>query len=65
MMTHSGIQFETFVGVDLHKCMVTLAAVDANGKRIDVLKISTKSTGKIERWLAALPGRVQMAVVTT
>jgi len=61
-MTHSGPQFETFVGVDLHKCTVTLAAVDAAGERIGVLKISTKSTGKIERWLKAQPGRVRMAV---
>jgi transposase len=53
--------FESFVGVDLHKCTVTLTAVDAAGE-IKRLKISTKSTGKIEAWLAALPGPVWMAV---
>jgi len=61
-MSHSSTQFETFVGVDLHKCTVTLVAVDATGKLLARLKISTKSTGKIDDWLAALPGRVRMAV---
>lgn len=53
--------FQSFVGVDLHKCTVTLTAVDAAGE-IQRLKISTKSTGKIEAWLRALPGPVWMAV---
>ena len=53
--------FQSFVGVDLHKCTVTLTAVDAAGE-IRRLKISTKSTGKIEEWLRALPGPVWMAV---
>jgi hypothetical protein len=53
--------FQSFVGVDLHKCTVTLTAVDAAGESIR-LKISTKSTGKIEAWLRALPGPVWMAV---
>ncbi|MCG8585283.1 MAG: IS110 family transposase [Pirellulales bacterium] len=61
-MTKSETRFETFVGVDLHKCTVTLAAVDAMGETLAVLKISTKSTTKIENWLRALPGQVQMAV---
>jgi transposase len=49
------------VGVDLHKCTVTLTAVDAAGE-IKRLKISTKSTGKIDEWLRGLPGSVWMAV---
>ena len=53
--------FQSFVGVDLHKCTVTLTAVDAAGE-INRLKISTKSTGKIEAWLRALPGPVHLAV---
>ena len=53
--------FRSFVGVDLHKCTVTLTAVDAGGE-IQRLKISTKSTGKIEEWLAALRGPVHLAV---
>jgi hypothetical protein len=52
---------QSFVGVDLHKCTVTLTAVDVGGE-IQRLKISTKSTGKIEAWLRALPGPVWMAV---
>ena len=53
--------FQSFVGVDLHKCTVTLTAVDAAGE-IKRLKISTKSTGKIDEWLRALTGPVWMAV---
>ena len=53
--------FQSFVGVDLHKCTVTLTAVDAGGE-IKRLKISTKSTGKIEEWLRGLPGPAWMAV---
>lgn len=55
------IAFQSFVGVDLHKCTVTLTAVDAAGE-ITRLKISTKSTGKIEAWLRELPGPAWMAV---
>ena len=54
--------FQTFVGVDLHKCTVTLTAVDAAGEKISRLKISTKSTGKIEEWLLDLPRNSWMAV---
>jgi transposase len=54
-------KFQSFVGVDLHKCTVTLTAVDATGE-IQRLKISTKSTGKIEEWLRTLAGPVWMAV---
>jgi hypothetical protein len=53
--------FQSFVGVDLHKCTVTLTAVDVAGE-ITRLKISTKSTGKIDAWLRALSGPVWMAV---
>lgn len=53
--------FQSLVGVDLHKCTVTLTAVDAAGE-IKRLKISTKSTGKIEERLRALRGPVWMAV---
>ena len=53
--------FQSFIGVDLHKCTVTLTAVDAGGE-ISRLKISTKSVGKIEDWLLALPRSTHMAV---
>ena len=43
---------QSFVGVDLHKCTVTLAAVNSEGEKIALLTISTKSVGKIEEWLA-------------
>jgi len=53
--------FKSFVGVDLHKCTVTLTSVDTGGE-ITRLKISTKSTGKIDAWLRALSGPTWMAV---
>ena len=54
--------FQSFVGVDLHPCTVTLAAVDPLGEKIAQLKISTKSVGKIEDWLTALPRPLYLAV---
>ena len=53
---------QSFRGVDLHKYTVSLAAVDAYGVEIAHLKISTKSVGKIEDWLLALPRSSHMAV---
>lgn len=53
---------QSFIGVDLHKCTVTLTAVEASGEKIARLKISTKSVGKIEDWLLALPRSSHMAV---
>ena len=60
-MSETTVAFQSFVGVDLHKCTVTLGVVQANGQS-SRLKISTKSTGKIEDWLRKLPGPVWMAV---
>jgi len=54
--------FQSFVGVDLHKCTVTLKAVDAAGAAAGHLTISTKSVEKIEAWLRALPRPVWLAV---
>jgi len=53
---------QSFMGVDLHQCTVTLAAVDPLGEKIAQLKISTKSVGKIEDWLSALPRPSHLAV---
>lgn len=56
--------FRSFVGVDLHKCTVTLFAVDPRGDKLGRLKISTKSVDKIDRWLAELPKPCWLAVET-
>lgn len=56
--------FKSFVGVDLHKCTVTLFAVDPSGQKIDKLKISTKSVEKIDDWLKQLPRPCWVAVET-
>ena len=53
---------QTFIGVDLHKCTVSLAAVNAAGIEVARLKISTKSTSKIEDWLLTLPRSTHLAV---
>lgn len=60
-MSETIVAHKSFVGVDLHKCTVTLVAVGSDGE-ITKLKISTKSTGKIDAWLRALPGPTWMAV---
>ena len=54
--------FVTFIGVDLHKCTVTLRAVRQDGELIGHLKISTKSVERIEQWINDLPGPKWMAV---
>jgi len=55
-MPHAHTSFQSFVGVDLHKCTVSLAAVDAAGTVIARLKTSTKCVEKIDAFLAELPG---------
>jgi transposase len=61
-MSTSTAGFQTFVGVDLHKCSVTLKAVTAVGEECGHLKISTKSVEKIEHWLRDLPRPLSLAV---
>jgi len=53
--------FNSFVGVDLHKCSVTLGALMPGGEFDEVTR-NTKCVGLIERWLQALPKPVWMAV---
>ena len=61
-MSESIVAYRSFVGVDLHKDTVTLAAVDPRGEALARLKIHTKSVGKIEAWLHALPRPSTLAV---
>jgi len=55
-------QFNSFIGVDLHKCVVTLAAVDPNGETISIFETPTKCINKIHDWIDALPKPTHMAV---
>ena len=59
-LTHEDSQ--TFVGVDLHKTMVTLTAVDPAGEFVARLTTSTKAGDKIHNWLNELPRPIHMAV---
>lgn len=52
----------SFVGVDLHKCTVSLAAVDPTGQVRARLKTSTKCVQKIDAFLAELPAPIHLAV---
>jgi len=61
-MPDSPASFQSFVGVDLHKCTVSLAAVDPAGKLLARLTIATKCTDRIASFLAPLPKPVHMAV---
>lgn len=63
-MDDTSIRFKTFIGVDLHKCTVTLAAVDDRGELVSRLKTDTKCVQQIEAWLRELPGPTHMAVET-
>jgi len=54
--------FVSFIGVDLHKCSVTLRAVRADGKLLGHLTYNTKCIEHIEKWIAELSGPKGMAV---
>jgi transposase len=56
------VPFLSFVGVDLHKCTVTLRAVNPAGQPIAGLTCDTKCVERIERWLLALPRPSHLAV---
>jgi transposase len=56
------VRFASFVGVDLHKCTVTLRAVNKDGKLFDSLTVDTKCVNKIQDWINALPRPRWMAV---
>jgi len=61
-MSKSSVAYRSFVGVDLHKTVVSLVAVDARGEQIARLTIATKCVDKITGWLRSLPDPVWMAV---
>jgi len=54
--------FASFVGVDLHKCSVTLKAVAPDGQLIASLTSDTKCVERIQAWIEALPQPCWMAV---
>ena len=58
----TGIDFASFIGVDLHKTTVTLRAVDSNENIVSSLTIDTKCVNKIEDWINDLPRPRWMAV---
>lgn len=59
-LTHE--DFQTFVGVDLHKTTVTLTGVDSMGEFVARLTTSTKAGDKIQDWLDKLPRPIHLAV---
>jgi transposase len=61
-MSDVSVSYAAFVGVDLHKCTVSLCAVDPQGKTIAALTCDTKCVERIEQWLAALPRPSRLAV---
>jgi len=56
------VSFASSAGVDLHKCTVSLDAVDPLGKSIARLTCSTKCVEKIDAFLAVLPRPSHLAV---
>ncbi len=62
IMSHESPAFQSFAGTDLHKCSVTLAAVDPSGKPISRLTVDTKCVQRIDAFLDALPKPVHLAV---
>ena len=60
----TGIDFASFIGVDLHKTTVTLRAVDSSESILGSLTIDTKCVNKIEDWINDLPRPRWLAVET-
>jgi len=54
--------YATFIGVDLHKCSVTLRAVRADGQLLGHLTCKTKRIERIAEWITNLPGPKWLAV---
>jgi len=63
-MSDVSVSYAAFVGVDLHKCTVSLCAVDPLGNPIASLTCDTKCVDRIEQWLLALPRPSRLAVET-
>ena len=61
-MSDVPVAYAAFVGVDLHKCTVSLRAVDPLGNSIASLTCDTKCVDRIEQWLVALPRPSRLAV---
>jgi transposase len=61
-MSDSTASFASFIGVDLHKCTVTLRAVNPAGEPISALTCDTKCIDRIANWLTALPRPSHLAV---
>ena len=61
-MSETIVAYQSFIGVDLHKNTVTLAAVRPDGSLIDRVKIPTKCRDRIATWLLTRPRPSHMAV---
>lgn len=64
VVDHRPSRFASFVGVDLHKCSVTLVAVNPAGEETAALTAPTKCVQRIADWLKAQPRPCHMAVET-
>lgn len=54
--------FVPFIGVDLHKCTVTLRAVRADGELLGPLECDRKCIERIAEWIKSRPGPKSLAV---
>jgi transposase len=61
-MSETSVVYQSFIGVDLHKNTVTLAAVKPDGTLIDRVKIPTKCRDRIASWLLSRPRPSHLAV---
>jgi transposase len=61
-MSDVPVSYAAFAGVDLHKCTVSLHAVDPSGKTIASLTCDTKCVDRVEQWMKTLPRPSRLAV---
>ena len=62
MSATTGVPFISFIGVNLHKVIVTLCAVDPAELPILPLTCDTKFVDRINNWMLAVPRPSDVAV---
>lgn len=54
--------FNSYLGIDLHKTVMTIAVLDASGATVEIKTMPTKCVGRIRRFFEDLPGPVACAI---
>jgi len=62
MILRASVPFRSYVGIDLHKCTMTIAVLDGSGEVLEVRTIPTKCVGRVRQFFEELPRPVACAI---